>query len=95
VSFDRVCRRFLNDANRALVWFIRFRALTGWCEREDTATWVNSDPARAQRASALAASFELNEEWQFDPGRFRSAVESGVTAHERDAGTRASHANPT
>ena len=28
-SLDVACRRFLDDANRALVWFIGFRAL--WC----------------------------------------------------------------
>jgi hypothetical protein len=27
-SLDEVCRRFVDDTNRALVWFIRFRALT-------------------------------------------------------------------
>ena len=74
--FDSVCRRFLDDANRAVVWFIRFRALTGWCEREDTAAWLKSEPARTRHASELAASFELNDDWQFDSERFRSAVES-------------------
>ena len=76
VSFDSVCRRFVDDANRALVWFIRFRALTGWCDREDTAAWLRSKPARAQHATRLAASFELNDDWQFDSERFRLAVES-------------------
>ena len=75
-SYDGVCRRFLDDANRAVVWLIRFRALTGWCEREETAAWLKCEPARAQHASELAASFELNEDWQFDSERFRSAVES-------------------
>ena len=28
VSIDAVCQLFLDDTNRALVWFIRFRALT-------------------------------------------------------------------
>ena len=76
VSFDSVCRRFIDDANKAIVWFIRFRALRGWCEREDTAAWLRSRPARTQHASELAASFELNDDWQFDSERFRSAVES-------------------
>ena len=76
VSYETVCRHFLDDANKAVVWFIRFRALAGWCERDDTAVWLRSDPARARHASQLAASFELNDDWQFDSERFRSAVES-------------------
>lgn len=76
VSFDGVCRRFLEDANRALVWFIRFRALTAWCERADTVGWLNSDPSHAQCACEVAASFELNGEWQFDAAPFRLAVEA-------------------
>lgn len=76
ISFDSVCRRFLDDANKAVVWFIRFRALTGWCEGEGMAAWLRSDPARAQHANELAASFQLNDDWQFDSERFRSAVES-------------------
>ena len=76
VSMDAVCRRFLNDLNRAVVWFIRFRALTAWCERTDTAPWLRSRPAHEQHACALAASFKLNEDWEFDAEQFRSAVES-------------------
>ena len=76
VSFDRVCRRFLDDANRALVWFIRFRALSAWRERGDMATWLEASPARAAHACEIAASFELNQEWEFDAEPFRSAVES-------------------
>jgi len=76
ISFDNVCRRFLDDANKAVVWFIRFRALTGWCEREGMAAWLRSEPARAQHANELAASFQLNDDWQFDSEGFRSAVES-------------------
>lgn len=75
-SIDAVCQRFLHDANRALVWFIRFRALTAWCERADTAEWLRLDAAHAQHACELAASFELNADWRFDTERFRSAVES-------------------
>jgi hypothetical protein len=75
-SLDDVCRRFLDDANRALVWLIRFRALTTWCERTDVVVWLRSDHSHARHACAVAASFELNEEWGFDAERFRSAVES-------------------
>jgi hypothetical protein len=76
VSIDDVCHRFVDDANRALVWLIRFRALTTWCERTDTDPWLRAEPVRAERACAMAASFVLNEDWEFDAGEFRSAVQS-------------------
>ena len=75
-SLDVGCQRFLDDANRALVWFIRFRALTAWCERADMAAWLTSGPSLAGYACEVAASFKLNEQWQFDAEAFRSAVES-------------------
>ena len=81
VSIDDVCQRFVEDANRALVWLIRFRALTAWCERTDTARWLHAEPLRAQHARELAASFELNEDWEFDAGEFRSAVRSMATRY--------------
>jgi hypothetical protein len=76
VSLDGVCRRFLGDSNRAVVWFIRFRALTAWCERLDMAQWLQSEPSHVPHACELAASFDLNDAWGFDAERFRSAVES-------------------
>ena len=76
VSIDDVCQRFIDDANRALVWLIRFRALTAWCDRTETAPWLRGEPVRAERACAMAASFVLNEDWEFDAGEFRSAVQS-------------------
>ena len=76
VSIDTVCQRLIDDANRALVWFIRVRALTDWCEREDMARWLLSDPSHARRACIVAASFALNGDWGFDAEPFRSAVEA-------------------
>jgi hypothetical protein len=76
VSIDAVCHRFLDDANRALVWFIRFQALTAWCERTEIAVWLEREPGHAQHACEIAASFELNDAWGFDAERFRSAVQS-------------------
>jgi hypothetical protein len=76
VSIEDVCQRFVGDANRAVVWLIRFRALTAWCERTDTGPWLRAEPGRAERACAMAASFVLNEQWEFDAGEFRSAVQS-------------------
>jgi hypothetical protein len=81
VSFDKVCRRFLEDTNRALVWFIRFRALTAWSERADVVGWLRSNPSHTRRACEVAASFDLNSEWEFDAEPFRSAVES--VAHDK------------
>jgi hypothetical protein len=43
----------------------------------DVATWLQSKPSHAHHACELAASFDLNDEWEFDAERFRSAVESG------------------
>jgi len=76
VSLDAVCRRFLEDTNRAVVWFIRFRALQTWCDRMDVAQWLRAEPSHADRACELAASFDLNDAWEFDAVQFRSAVES-------------------
>jgi hypothetical protein len=74
LSLDAVCQRFLEDTNRAVVWVIRFRALTAWCERRDVAEWLRSEPLHAPHACQLAASFDLNDDWEFDAERFRSAV---------------------
>ena len=76
VSLDALCRRFVDDSNRALVWFIRFRALTAWCERTDVGVWLQSEPSHADHACQLAASFALNDDWEFDAEGFRSAVDS-------------------
>jgi hypothetical protein len=75
-SLDLGCQRFLDDANRGLVWFIRFRALTAWSERADMAAWLTSGASHARHACEVAASFRLNDDWQFDAEAFRSAVES-------------------
>lgn len=86
VSLDAVCQRFVDDTNRALIWFMRFRALTAWCERQDVGSWLQSEPSLAEHACQLAASFELNDEWEFDAERFRSAVESSLARSPRSAG---------
>jgi len=78
VPIDAVCRRFLDDANRAVVWVIRFRALTAWSERTDTVAWLQAEPRHADHAREIAASFALNDDWEFDAEPFRSAVEALV-----------------
>ena len=83
VSIDDVCRRFVDDTNKALVWVIRFRALEAWCERAEVATWLGLRPSRAQHACEVAATFELNGDWEFDAAAFRSAVESVISGGAR------------
>ena len=75
-SFDRACARFCEDANLAVVWLIRFRALTAWCDRADISAWLQVHPASLRDACEIAASFALNDEWEFDAEPFRSAVQS-------------------
>ena len=95
VSIDEVCRLFLDDANRALVWFIRFQALTTWRERADMAAWLRAEPAHAGHMCEVAASFELNDAWEFDAEPFRSAVCNAAQtcpgAHVRLRSTDGSH----
>ncbi len=52
-SLDVVCERFGNDANRALVCSIRFRALKTWCAREDSGQRMSA--ARMLHICAVAA----------------------------------------
>jgi hypothetical protein len=81
VSIDVICRCFLDDANRALVWRIRFRALTSWCGRSDMSAWLRQSAPRTQHACEAAASFELNGQWEFEAESFRCAVESRALPH--------------
>ena len=83
ISIDAVCRRFLDDDNKAVVWVIRCRALAAWCVRADVAAWLGSRPSHAQHARQVAATFELNSEWEFDVDAFRSAVECKVARGAR------------
>jgi hypothetical protein len=83
-SLDVICRRFVADANLALVWLIRFRALRAWCTRADMAGWLDATGAGTSRdVCEVAASFELNDRWEFDAERFRSAVDVIVSRNFR------------
>jgi hypothetical protein len=77
-SLDVVCTRFVDDINRALVWLIRFRALTEWFARADMAEWLNAGSCTSRDVCEVAARFELNDQWQFDPDAFCSAVDAVV-----------------
>ena len=72
-SLDEICQRFENDANRALVWLIRFRALRAWCARDGMAEWLSA--ARMPHICEVAARFELNDQWEFDVDSFCHAVD--------------------
>jgi hypothetical protein len=84
-SMERVCRTFMDDANRALVWWIRFGALRAWCGRTDAMARLNADSMALRDACAIAASFPLNHRWEFEPVDFCSAIEA-VTVSRAQAG---------
>jgi hypothetical protein len=84
-SLDRVCRTFMDDANRALVWWIRFGALRAWCAGTDVMVRLTSDASTLRDACEAAASFPLDHRWEFDPKDFRSAIEA-VTSRRAQAG---------
>jgi hypothetical protein len=74
-SMERVCRTFMDDANRALVWWIRFEALKVFCARTDMMARLHSGSMTLRDACDVAASFPLNHRWEFEPGDFCSAIE--------------------
>ena len=75
-SLERVCRTFMTDANRALVWWIRFKALKVWCTRSEVIVRLNLGSVTLRGACSLAASFPLNQQWEFEPDDFCSAIEA-------------------
>jgi hypothetical protein len=82
-SMERVCRTFMDDANRALVWWIRFEALKVWCARTDVMARLNAGLVTLRDACDVAASFPLNHHWEFEPDNFRSAIEAVTVARPR------------
>jgi hypothetical protein len=74
-SLDEVCRRFGGDANRALVWLVRVRALKAWCAREGMAQWLHEGSRTPHDACEVAAGFQLNDRWEFDAEAFCMAVD--------------------
>jgi len=75
-SLERVCGTFADDANRALVWCIRFGALKNWSTRSDVMARVTANPSTLRDACEAAAGFPLNQRWEFDPEGFGSAIEA-------------------
>jgi len=84
-SLEHVCRSFRDDANRAVVWWIRFGALKNWCARTDVVARSASDAWIVQDALEVAASFPLNHLCEFDPKDFGFAVEA-VAVRRAQAG---------
>ena len=80
-SLDEVCRRFGNDSNRAIVWLIRFRAMKSWCARGTLAERLTV--ARMAYICEAAASFGLNDQWEFDADAFCVAVEMIAAGRSR------------
>ena len=76
LPLDAVCGRFVDDANRALVWLVRFRALRILSERPGMAEWLRAGPRTASDVCEIAAGFHLNERWEFDRDGFCSAVDA-------------------
>lgn len=77
-SIDEVCGRFPDDANRALVWLLRFSALKAVTANAEVATWLAGPVGSLRDAYDVAASLTLNERWEFDRASFCSAVEAAA-----------------
>ena len=82
-SMERVCRTFMDDANRAVVWWIRFGALKNWCARTDVIARSTFDSWTSRDACEVAASFPLNHLWEFDSEGFGFAVETWAVRRAR------------
>jgi hypothetical protein len=78
-SLDAVCGRFIDDANRALVWLVRFRALQSLNDHEDMADWLAAGSRTWPDVCEVAARFTLNERWEFDWTPFCAAVDAVVS----------------
>jgi hypothetical protein len=84
-SMERICRTFMDDANRALVWCIRFGALKAWHTSPDVIARSTSDSGTLRDACEVAASFPLNPLWEFDAVDFGRALD-GMALRRARAG---------
>ena len=82
-SIESACRAFANDANRALVWLIRWRALNTLCGRSDVAEWRHASASTSRDMCEVAAVFTLNDRWEFDRDTFCDAVDRLVHRRAR------------
>jgi hypothetical protein len=84
-SMERICRTFMDDANRALVWWIRFGALQAWYASPDVMARATYDVRVVRDAREVAASFPLNHRWEFDSTAFSLAVDGIALRRARTA----------
>jgi hypothetical protein len=82
-SIETACRAFGNDANRALVWLIRWRALNTLCGRSDVVEWRHASACTSRDMCEVAAALDLNDGWEFDQHRFCAAVDRLVHGRTR------------
>jgi hypothetical protein len=80
-SIETACRAFANDANRALVWLIRWRALNTLSARSDVVEWRRTGAGTSRDMCEVAAVFDLNDGWEFDHEGFCDAVD--LLVHRR------------
>ena len=86
---EQVRRIFMEDANRVLVWSIRFGALKTWCATNvDRVEGVSAGAEFLRDAYELAASFPVNAFWEFDPSAFECAVHAMAATRVRAASGR-------
>lgn len=81
-SMERVCRTFMDDTNRALVWWIRFEALKAWYSSTDPVARTFESPT-LRDAREAAATFPLNHRWEFDSEDFCSAIDAVAVKRAR------------
>jgi hypothetical protein len=84
-SMERICRTFMDDANRAVVWWIRFGALQTWRTNHDVIARSMSDSGVLRDAREVAASFPLNPLWEFDATAFGRALDGMALRRARTA----------
>jgi hypothetical protein len=87
-SMERICRTFMDDANRALVWWIRFGALKAWRTNRDVIAQSMSDSVILRDACEVAASFPLNPLWEFDATDFARALDGMALRRARTGDAR-------
>jgi hypothetical protein len=88
-SLDHVRHIFMEDANRVLVWWIRFAALKTWCASSmEGIEGARGNPAVVRDAYELAAGFPLNLFWEFDASAFGCVVQTMADRRARTAAAR-------
>ena len=87
-SIDVVCSRFTDDLNRALVWILRYRALTALVDRREIPAWLDGGARSWRDMFEVAAEFPLNSDWGFDDEMFCAAVDAAAARRGGSRGAR-------